>query len=124
MTHIPGFGQHCDTDYFKDKDGAQRRNILFKKMIPGLFWWPSGKQSACQCREHRFNPCPKRFHMPQGNLACVPQLLSPYTTTREATEIWNPCTATRKQPPLAVTQQIQLKKKKKIIPKLDPKDRG
>ena len=23
----------------------------------GLPWWPGGKEPACQCRRHRFNPC-------------------------------------------------------------------
>lgn len=36
MTHIPGFRQHRDTDYFKVKDGAQRRGILRKKMTLGF----------------------------------------------------------------------------------------
>ena len=27
-----------------------------KKKIRGLPWWLSGKESACQCRRHGFNP--------------------------------------------------------------------
>ena len=26
----------------------------------GLPWWLSGKESTCQCRRHRFNPCVQR----------------------------------------------------------------
>ena len=30
----------------------------------GLPWWSSGKESACQCRRHGFDPW-ERFHVPQ-----------------------------------------------------------
>ena len=39
----------------------------------GLPWWLSGKESACQCRRHQFNPDLGRSHMPQSNGAHVPQ---------------------------------------------------
>ena len=29
-------------------------------------------------------PCPRRFHMPRGNEACIPQLLNPQATTTQA----------------------------------------
>ena len=27
----------------------------------GLLWWFSGKESVCQCRGHRFNPCSRKI---------------------------------------------------------------
>ena len=30
--------------------------IVTKKQVLGLPWWFSGKEFACQCRRHRFNP--------------------------------------------------------------------
>ena len=33
----------------------------------GLPWWLSGKESACQCRRHGYDPWSRRFHKPQSN---------------------------------------------------------
>ena len=38
---------------------------------------PVVKNLPANAGEHRFNPWCGRFYMPQGNLACVPQLLKP-----------------------------------------------
>ena len=34
---------------------ALQQGVLFKKNHTGL-WWLSGKESACQCRRHGFDP--------------------------------------------------------------------
>ena len=31
-------------------------HALFKNLFLGLPWWLSGKESACQCRRHGFDP--------------------------------------------------------------------
>ena len=45
-------------------------------ILLGLPWWLSGKESACQCRRHGFNPW-------SGRIPCVMEQLSPRTTTVE-----------------------------------------
>ena len=46
---------------------------MIKTLPSGLPWWFSGKESSYQYRRHRFDPW---SHLPQSNLAHVPQLLS------------------------------------------------
>ena len=36
----------------------------------------SGRETACQCRRHRFDAGPGRSHTPRSNKACLSQLLS------------------------------------------------
>ena len=36
-------------------------NIRLRNWVPGLPWWLSGKESACQCRSHGFDPWPGRI---------------------------------------------------------------
>ena len=43
----------------------------------GLLWWSSGKEPACQCRRHGFNPW-------SGKIPRAMEQLSPWTTTTEA----------------------------------------
>ena len=43
---------------------------------PGLPWWLSGKESACQCRRHGFNPWSGKIPHDVGQL-------SPCTETAE-----------------------------------------
>ena len=50
--------------------------------ISGLPWWLSGKESACQCRRHEFNPQSEK-------IPHVMEQLSPCTTTTEPV-LWNP----------------------------------
>ena len=45
-----------------------------KKRYVGLPWWLSGKEPACQCRRHRFNPWSGK--MPRSNEAHVSQVWS------------------------------------------------
>jgi len=35
---------------------ALQQGVLFMKNHTGLLWWLSGKESACQCRRHGFDP--------------------------------------------------------------------
>ena len=42
----------------------------------GFPWWPSGEESACQCRRHRFDAC-------SGKTPQATEQLSPCTTTAE-----------------------------------------
>ena len=48
-----------------------------KKLIEGLSWWLSGKESACQCKGHGFDPWSRRI--PPST-----EQLSPWATTTEA----------------------------------------
>ena len=52
----------------------------------GLPWWLSDKESACQCRRHRFHPW-------SGKIPRAPKQQSPCTTTAEPV-IQSPGTAT------------------------------
>ena len=72
--------------------------VAFKKWWPGLPWWLSGGESACQCRKYEFNPW-------SGRIPHAEEQLSPCITTMEpvfyspgaaATEpkghnSWSPC---------------------------------
>ena len=58
------------------------------KNIRGLPWWLSGKESACQCRRHGFNPW-------LGKIPHAREELSPSATTTEPAS-WSPCAATVK----------------------------
>ncbi|KAJ8787545.1 hypothetical protein J1605_022860, partial [Eschrichtius robustus] len=44
---------------------------------PGLPWWRSGWESACQCREHGFDPW-------SGKIPHAAEQLSPWATTTVA----------------------------------------
>ena len=35
--------------------------LEYPKIVPGLLWWLSGKESACKCRRHGFNPWVKEI---------------------------------------------------------------
>ena len=71
-----------------------------------LPWWSSGKESACQCREHRFDPWARKIpHTTQpmylqllGNLN-----LEPISATRRATAVGALHIAEGERPPFAVT---------------------
>ena len=52
------------------------RKTLFKT-IAGLPWWLSGKESACQCRKQKFDPCSRKTPH-------TAEQLSPCSTKREA----------------------------------------
>ena len=61
-----------------------RHNIL-KAMVPGLPWWSSGYESACQCKGHRFDPWSRRIpHATEQLSLCA-------TTTEPACHnYWSP----------------------------------
>ena len=61
----------------------------------GLPWWRSGSESACQCREHGFQPW-------SGKIPHAAERQSPWATTTEPTRhnylgscAWSLCSATR-----------------------------
>ena len=35
--------------------------LLKKKKLSALLWWLSGRESACQCRRHGFDPCSRKI---------------------------------------------------------------
>ena len=49
---------------------------IFKAYTPGLPWWSTGCESACQCRGHRFYPW-------SGKIPHAAGQLSPYVTSTE-----------------------------------------
>ena len=51
-------------------------HALFKNFFLGLPWWLSGKESACQCRRHGFDPW-------SGKIPQAMEQRSPCTTTLE-----------------------------------------
>ena len=65
----------------------------------GLPWCLRGKESACQCRRHRFDPRSRKIPQATESLSlCTttvePMLQSPRITTAEPTHCsyWSPCT--------------------------------
>ena len=58
------------------KTSIQIQEVLriANKMLPGFPWWLSGKESACQCRKHGFNPW-------SGKIPHASEQLSPWATT-------------------------------------------
>ena len=93
----------------------------------GLPQWLRAKESTCQCRRHRFNPCSGKIPHVEEQLCSrtqEPQLLSPravateirapqspYSATREVTTMRNPHTTTREKTHIAVrTQTAQINK--------------
>ena len=87
-----------------------RHNIL-KAMVPGLPWWSSGYESACQCKGHGFDPCSKRIPHATGQLspqAATAEAHTPWnlcSTTEEAAAMRSPRTTTREEPPFAATRE-------------------
>ena len=63
---------------------SARKNMLYwwcsllypSKEFPGLPWWHSGWESACQCRGHRFEPW-------SGKIPHATEWLGPWATTTE-----------------------------------------
>ena len=69
------------------------------KTTDGLSWWLSGKESACQCRRHGFDPWSRKIlHVAEQLSPCPttiePVLKSSRTTTPETTchNCWCPST--------------------------------
>jgi len=57
--------------------------IMFLKLVsPGLPWWLSGKESACQCGRHRFDPWIGRIPHATEKLSPVPQLLGLFSSAQ------------------------------------------
>ena len=85
----------------------------------GLPWWFSGKESACQCKRHRFDPqFGKILYAAELSLCATttepmhcnywsPHILEPVSATRKATVIRSPSIAISKEHP------AQSEKKKK-----------
>ena len=59
-----------------------------KNLAKGLPWWLGGKEFACQCRRHRFNPW-------SGKIPHASERLSTRATTVEPV-LWSPGAATTK----------------------------
>ena len=54
-----------------------------KMELIGLPWCSSGKESACQCKKHRFNPWSGRIPYTVEHLSPVSQLLSPHALEQQ-----------------------------------------
>ena len=52
------------------------QGTVFPEQHVRLPWWLSGKESACQCRRHRFDPW-------SGKIPHAVEQISPCTTTIE-----------------------------------------
>ena len=67
---------------------ASMKNVRVENKVPGLPWWRSGWESACQCRGHGFEPWSRRIpHAAEQLSPCAtatePVLWSPRATTTE-----------------------------------------
>ena len=63
-------------------------------LVVGLPWWLNGSSSLpVNSGDTALIPGLGRFHVPQGNEACVPQLLSPCSRALEP-KLLSPCAAT------------------------------
>ena len=60
---------------------------VYQEML-GPPWWYSGWKLTCQWGDTGLIPDPGRFHMPQSNYACAPQLLSPNSRADEP-QLWS-----------------------------------
>ena len=98
-----------------------------KNVVIGRPWWRSGWESACQCREHGFEPW-------SGKIPHAAEQLGPWATSAEparlepvlrnkrgrdserpahCSEEWPPLAATRESPRAETKTQHNQKKKKK-----------
>ena len=117
---------------FKRRNKKRTKHTL--KMYPGLPWWRSGWESACQCRGHGFEPW-------SGKIPHAAERLGPWATITEPARLepvlhnkrghdserpthcdeeWSPLAATRESPRTETkTQHSKNKfKKKKMYPDL------
>ena len=97
---------HCQSKLsFQEENIGQLSLQLFStwnflyKLRAGFPWWLSGKESACQCRRHSFDPWPRKSpHAREQLNPCAmtiePGLWSPGATTPESMcrSYWPPCT--------------------------------
>ena len=72
---------------------------MSRKRLP---WWSSGKETTCQCRGHG-------FYTWSGKIPHDKKQLSLCSTTREATTMRSPLTATRESPLATVKTQYSQK---------------
>ena len=80
--------EHPSDDGRKESVAKYKAFYLNKesKPIAGLPWWLNGKESACQCRRHGFDPW-------SGKIPHTSEELSPCATTTEPV-LWSPGAAT------------------------------
>ena len=64
-------------DWFSSQVTAPHPKLFSSKgSTSGLPWWLSGKESACQCGRHGFDPWSRKIPHCMGQLPQAPQLLS------------------------------------------------
>ena len=85
---------------------------LHSRLSIGFPWWLSGKESACQCREHEFDPWSGKIPhaMEQWSLWITTTqavLQSLGTATTEACMPWSPSCAKQKSPQWEVRTQLE-----------------
>ena len=80
-SHTPKLFYHCDScDSFPLQVVLCASHFLLIKTYLGLPWWRSGWGSACQCREHRFEPW-------SGKIPHAAEQLGPWATITEPTRL-------------------------------------
>ena len=87
------------------------------KRSQGLPWWLSGKESACQCRRHGFNPWSGKIPRARGqqspfSMTTEPVLLSPGATT------WKPMCLKPEVPKKNHHSEILTRHKLRVAPAL------
>ena len=83
---------------------------LVKKLYPGLPWWRSGWESACQCRGRGFEPWSGKIPHAAGQLrpwatATEPARLEPVLRNKRGRDSERPAHRDEEWPPLAATRE-------------------
>ena len=80
--------------------GQDQATNTFTRTYGGLPWWLSGKESACQCSRHEFDPWSRKIPHAVGQLtpcatATEPVLWSSGAATTESYMPWSPSSTMR-----------------------------
>ena len=85
-------------DFLNQQNGAEATSWQVK-WPSGLPWWLSGKESACQCRRHRFDPWSRKSpHVSEQLSPCASTIelvlwsLGAITTELTCLSYWKLCT--------------------------------
>ena len=89
---------------------TSNNNIHLKRKLEELPWWRSGWESACQCREHRFEPWSRKFPPAAEQLGpwattTEPARLEPVLRNKRGRDSERPTHRDEEWPPLAATRE-------------------
>ena len=122
---------HTHTRILKKK---KKKLLKLKNKLP---WWLRGKESACQCRRHGFEPWSGKISHALGQLSMCTTTIEPALLEPGRCICWNPgalepvlckkrshlneklSTATREWPPLAATKKSPCSSEDPAQPKIN-----